>query len=459
MKQVKITLLPAITLLMIAIWNSSCQKEKTQEITEPTSSMNQKKGSPGFVENDMVLYWNAKAAIVLSGAFNPPSQSRYFAMIQIAVHDALNSIKPKYQRYALLNKREKIASPDAAVASAAYHTITKLNVQASHPVLDWYNECLNNIPDGESEDLGIALGEAAADAIISMRSTDNFAIANQQLPVPDGINPGEYKSTLPFSNPGMPKIKALHQWGTLMAPFVVQNNSQFRPKAPFPVNSSQYKTDYEEVKAKGARAEHTRTPDETEIGVFWVEQASSGWNRFARNMISSKKMDAWRTARLFALMHTAMTDGISGCFEAKYHYFYWRPETAIRLGDNDGNNNTTGDANWLPSYTEIPNPNPSMNVYTPPIPDYPSAHAAFGGVAAEVLRLFFGSDKIAVDQTSPTLPNVTRHYSSISQAAWDNSTSRVYVGYHFRNACLEGEKQGRQIGNYVFNHSFQETDD
>src|SRR4030095_11191901 len=122
--------------------------------------------------------------------------------------------------------KESKASPDAAVASAAYHAITKLNIQGSHPVLDWYNECLNNIPGGECKELGIALGEAAADAIIAKRADDNFAQANQQLPGPDGDDPGEYRSTLPFSNPGMPKIKALQQWGTLMTPFVTENNSQ-----------------------------------------------------------------------------------------------------------------------------------------------------------------------------------------------------------------------------------------
>lgn len=412
--------------------------------------------NPGFADNDVVLFWNEKASMVLSGPYTPPAQSRYFAMVQIAVHDALNSIKPKYQRMALINERSQFANPDAAVAAAAYWAIKGLDVGGSHPVDEWYAQSLVTIPNSESKNAGLALGKQAAEAIIGNRANDNFILANQQLPQPEGMYPGEYKSTLPFSLPGMPKVKALHQWGTMMKPFVTQSNSQFRPAAPYQVNSPEYVTEYNEVKNKGAKISHNRTADEHEIGVFWVERSSIGWNRFARNMVGAKKMDAWKTARLFALLHTAMTDGVSGCFEAKYYYKYWRPETAIREGDNDGNSNTTGDVNWLPSYIEGENIlNPSMNIYTPPIPDYPSAHANFGGAAAAVLKRFFETDQTSVNQTSLTLPGVTRNYSSISKAARDNSLSRIYVGFHFRLACIKGEEQGDKIGAYVFENSFR----
>ena len=457
METTKLLHFGSMTLLIATFSLSSCKKEVANEsVTDQKANIS---GTTlhGFAENDMVMYWNEKASIVLNSPGSPPSKSRYFAIIEIAVHDALNSIKPKFETYALKNSREKKANPDAAVASAAYWTIKGMNVQGSQPVDDWYTESLATIPDGENKELGIALGKKSADAIIANRATDNFSIANQQLPFADGVAPGEYRSTLPFSNDGMLKIKALREWGTVMAPFVTESNSQFRPAAPYAVNSPEYLADYNEVKAKGARVGHNRTADEDEDGRFWVEISAFGWNRFARNIIASKKMDAWRTARLFALMHTAMVDGVSGCFEAKYHYFYWRPETAIRLGENDGNANTLGDATWLPSYVESPNTsNPAMNVNTPPIPDYPSAHATFGGAASEILRLFFGTDKISIDQTSPTTPGITRHYSTLSQAAKENSLSRIYVGFHFRNAVVKGQTMGQDIANYVFTHSFKE---
>ncbi len=438
--------------LVVTMWIGACSK-----VDAPIMNPEKKPLNPGFASNEMVMFWNQKTMDVLTTGQTPPAQARYFAMVQIAVHDALNAIKPKFERHALLNAREQFASPEAAVASAAYHSIITLNLQGSMPVLNWYNESLAGIPDGSQKELGKQLGEAAADAIILKRSTDNFAIANQQLPGPDGLLPGEYCSTLPFSNPGMPKIKALQQWGTMMKTFVLNNSAQFRPGPPDAINSAAYTADFNEVKLKGGALGHNRTPKETETGVFWVERSSIGWNRMARNIIATKNMDAWKTARLFALLHTAMADGVTACFEAKYHYKFWRPETAVRRADNDGNPNTSGDATWLPSYVESPNlANPAANVYTPPIAEYPSAHANFGGSAAAVLTRFFGSDQIAITQTSGTLPGVNRSYSSIASAARDNSLSRIYVGFHFRKAVLQGEAQGIQVGNFVFDHSFRE---
>ncbi len=461
MKVLKSSFFTFTMLASLMLWNSSCKKEITGEPRADNSSFAAARNpDPGFADNDMVMYWNEKTSIVLGRPGTPPSQIRYFAMVQIAVHDALNSIKPKYQRFALLNERQQFASADAAVASAAYWAIKGMNLQGANPIDVWYNESLGTIPDGEAEESGKLLGKKAADAIIANRADDNFAQANIIAALPDGNAPGEYRSTLPYSLAGMPTIKALHQWGTLMKPFSVASNSQFRPGAPDPVSSAQYTADYDEIKTKGGKMGHNRTPEETEIGVFWVERSSIGWNRFTRNLIATKKMDAWKTARLLALVHTAMADGVSGCFEAKYHYFYWRPETAVRLAGTDGNPNTTADVNWVPSYIEVPNVlNPAQNVYTPPLPDYPSAHANFGGAASEILKLFFATDNISVSQTSSTLPGVTRHYSSISQAARDNSLSRIYVGFHFRKACLAGEEQGRQIANFVFTHSFRENDE
>jgi hypothetical protein len=455
MTTTKLLLPKCMASLVLMLFMVSCQKETgTTNNQVPGIDQLNRKANPGFAENDMVMYWNAKTQTVLEGPYNPPSTSRYFTMIQIAVHDALNSIKPKFETYALKNHRDKLADPDAAVASAAYWTIKLLGLQQSLPLETWYTESIGTVPAGPAKLSGIALGKKAAEAIIAKRATDNYETVNVMTPGPDGTEPGQYRSTLPWSNTGMPKIKALQQWGTQLTPFATQSHGQFRPDAPHPVNSSQYTVEYNEVKSKGGAENHTRTPQETEIGVFWVEKSAIGWNRLSRNVIANKKMDAWKTARMLALVHTAMTDAVSGCFEAKYHYKYWRPETAIRSGSADGNNATEGDAGWLPSYIEIP----AAGAYTPPLPEYPSAHASFGGAAAEVLKLLLGSDAISINMTSGTLQGVTRHYSSLSDAARDNSLSRIYVGYHFRYACLKGEEQGREIGAYVFNNSFRDND-
>lgn len=427
-----------------------------------TSNLTKKIKPPGFADNTMVMYWNGKADTVVGSPRIQPTRARLFAMIEIAVHDALNSIKPKYQRYALLNEREQFASPDAAVASAAYWTIKGLNIQGNFPIDTWYNESLATIPDGESKELGKTLGKKAADAIIANRANDGFTQVLITSPNPaDGDEPGEYRSTLRYVMVnGVPTltpftIKNIPNWGTVLKPFVVQSNYQFRPTGPYTVNSTAYTTDYNEVKEKGAMVGGTRTVNEEILAKFWAENRPSIiWNNLARKIIDTKKMDAWKTARLFALMHTAMADGINSVMEANYYFYSWRPETAIRLAANDGNDNTAADVNWLPYLAEVPNA-----FRTPPVPQYPSGFGMYGGVATEMLQSFFESDEISVDLTSFSLPGRTLHYSNISQTAKDNSFGKICSGWDFRKAVIDGEAQGRQIANYVFTHHFQENEE
>src|SRR5215217_719840 len=203
MQPSKLSTALAILFSIIVFW--SCKKEaatKSLQLDEQAAASAKKPDNPGFAENDMVMYWNDKVATVLGVNMNQPTRTRYFAMIQIAVHDALNNIKPKYQRYALLNERTQFASPDAAVASAAYWAIKGLNRQGSFPVDTWYNESLATIPDGERKELGKTLGKHAAEAIIANRANDGFTqvIQTSTTTPPDGDEPGEYRSTLIFIN-------------------------------------------------------------------------------------------------------------------------------------------------------------------------------------------------------------------------------------------------------------------
>lgn len=415
--------------------------------------------NPGFVANDMVLYWNEKAAIVLNLHTNPGSDSRHFAIVQIAVHDALNNIKPKY-RYYSLNDREQFANPNAAVASAAYHIIKKLELQGTNPVDVWYTDCLATIPDGINKTKGIALGIKSAESIFANRSNDGLSqvILASLLP-PNGVNPGEYRPTLPYSNPSLnlPQYKLITNWGKVMRPFVTQSNYQFRPQGPYPVTSVEYATDYNEVKTKGSMTGSTRTEEENILKQFWLDsRIHIVMNDFTRKIILTKNMDAWKTARLLALIHTGMTDGVSAMFESIYHFYYWRPETAIRIAD-DGNPNTVSDPSWLPSGLLRPQPNPIMNAYTPRVPEYPSSFGVCAGIIQKLLHLFFGADQITVDLTSATLPGRSLRYTSISKATTDYSLSKILAGWCFRKSAEDGINMGKQIGNYVFNHSFHEN--
>ena len=467
MKTIKIYSQLIVMLFTIIAIYTSCKKE-TDKVLKPEETTSQNSSASkenGFAENDMVMYWNDKTATVLSSPRNQPTRTRLFAIIEIAVHDALNNIKPKYQRYALLNEREQFASPDASVASAAYWAIKGLNVQGSFPVDTWYDESLATIPDGESKELGKVLGKHAAEAIIANRANDGFTqTILTSLTPPNGVNPGEYRSTLTAVNfvptQMLSPFRILYNWGSVTKPYVIENNQQFRPGGPNAVNSNEYTTDFNEVKTKGARIGSNRTPDEEKKGKFWSENKQSViWNLLVRKAIENKKLDAWKTARLFALMHVCMAESINSQFNAGYYYYSWRPETAIRLAATDGNDNTQADPNWLPVLSE------NSTSVSPPLPGYPNGYAVFGGTTAEILRLFFGSDETSVDiTTTSTNPAVTEpkpsfHYSTFSQAARDNSLSMIYNGWDFRKSALDGEEMGKQIANYVFNHSFRETGD
>jgi len=457
MKAIKISLVVVTALSFVSIWNTSCQKDITRETKAklPEEMASKKPDNPGFAKNDMVMYWNEKANTVLSSAMRQPDRSRYFAIIEIAVHDALNNIKPKYQRYALQNEREQFASPDAAVASAAYWAIKGLNRQGTFPIDTWYNESLATISDGESKEIGKTLGKHSAEAIIANRANDGFTqVLATSFNPPDGTIPGAYRHT------NLLNVRYVPNWGAVVKPYVITSNDQFRPLGPHAVTSSEYAVDYNEVKAKGARVGSTRNTEEETLARFWADNRPSiVWNNFARNIIATKKMDAWKTARLFAIMHTALADGANSSLEAAYHFYTWRPETAIHEGDNDNNIATSADASWIPFIVEGPNANPAANFVSPPIPEYPATYAVFGGAAVAVLKSFFETDNTEIDITSFTFPGTTLHYSSISQAARDNSLGKIYEGWHFRKAVIDGESLGMSVGNYVFDHHFQESGD
>jgi hypothetical protein len=453
MKANKLTLYGSISLLIIASL-LSCKKEingpSAQEIN-PSASGGKQPLDPGFADNNMVLYWNDKAATVLGVPMNQPTRSRYFAMIEIAVHDALNNIKPKYERYAL-NEREQHADPSAAVASAAYWAIKGLGRQGTFPLDTWYNESLSIIPDGESKELGEALGKKAADAIIANRANDGFTqVLAASVNPPDGTTPGAYRHT------NLLNLRYVPNWGTVVKPYVVSSNDQFRPAGPYAVTSPGYASDYNEVKAKGARVGSTRTTEEETLAKFWAENRPSIiWNNLARAVVGTKKLDAWKTARLFALIHTAIADGMNTCLNAAYYYYSWRPETAIHEGNNDNNPATTADASWIPFLTEAPNTIAAANFVSPPIPEYPSGYAIMGSAAGEMIRAFFDSDAIDVDLSSFSLPGVTLHYNSIDKASSDNAFGKIYTGWDFRKSVLDGQETGKQIADYIFNHQFKE---
>ena len=441
---------------MVILSVIGCKKENTKTVNEDISSSakfdNNGRGF-GNVSPAMVLRWNDAATYVVVRTLQlqptpriPPfRESHYYAMVNIAVHDVLNNIVPKYKSYAL-NARDKDADPDAAVAQAAHDVISfffgKLNPPANvtpQEVQDYIhnllNQSLTEIPGSAAKNRGIALGAAAAQAIIQSRTNDGSLEAVS--PIAQGTLPGEYRSTPPFEVSGFYDSPG---WGNV-TPFSIQSSTQFPVPPPYPLNSPEYTADYNEIKAMGCNTctgVSGRTVDQERIARFWVESSALGWNKAAKAIIADKDMDAWKTARLFALLQMSIADAYISCLKYKINYFFWRPYHAIRLGDSDGNPNTIADPSWQVLVSPIP-----------PIADHPSAHAAAGGAAAELLKSFFETDNINFSFESSSLAGNPRSYSSFSEAARENSLSRIYVGYHFRKAVDDGEALGKNIGEWV----------
>ena len=453
-----------LTVIFLAMGIASCKKEINTMADKQIEAFALNSKQPlqkGFADNNMVMYWNDKVATVLSVDMPQPFRSRFFAIIEIAVHDALNNIKPKYESYSL-NERTQHADPDAAVASAAYWAIIGLNQQRSFPVDAWYAASLATVPDGESKELGKTLGKHAAESIIANRANDGITqIIFASVNPPNGVTPGAYRSTLTAINSvptqNLFPFRLLPNWGTAMRPYVIESNQQFKPAGPYAINTNEYTADFNEVKTKGARVGSTRTADEEKKAMFWSENRPSIiWNNFVRKAIESSKMDAWKTARLFALIHVSMAECLNSTLNAGYYFYFWRPETAVRLAATDGNLNTEADASWLPNLSETP------SSVSPPVPGYTTSYGAYGGTTAEILRLFFGTDETNIDLTTTTTnplvinPKPTFHFSKFSQAARDNSLSIIYNGWDFRKSAIDGETMGKQIAAYVFAHHFRE---
>ena len=400
---------------------------------------------------DAVTHWNAVAsnsalACGISPGANPLHESRMYAMTHLAVHDALNAIDRRSRPYALDTRVQPWASADAAVAAAARGVLVVLLGQVSFPfdcsaaiapVEAAYTAAVGGIPPSAAREAGIEVGQAAAAAILNLRADDGSDTPLLDFAYPQGTLPGEYRFTPNFTFVFAPL------WGEV-TPFVLHHASQFRTgPPPYAVTSQQYADDYNEVKLRGARTGSSRTDDETQTALFWVESSPLQWNRIGRTVSAARALDPWENARLFALLNMALADGYVGSFDTKAHYNFWRPVTAIHHGDADGNDNTLGDPLWQPL------------VDTPPISDYDSAHSVEGAAASEVFQQFFGTDAIGFSTCSLTLPAgstcndatpINRSFASFSQAAEENGRSRILVGFHFRHAVEAGLAHGRQIG-------------
>jgi hypothetical protein len=397
-----------------------------------------------------VVQWNETTmeAIATNGQ-SPIQSTRTLAMVHAAIHDALNAISRRYDAYYFEGPGDSSASPEAAVAAAA-HTVlvgvagsfgTPAQRVATAGLVDQaYAASLARVSDGSARNKGVAVGRAAGAAMLVLRREDG---ATKDAPYTPGVGPGRWRphpnpvpANPPIANPDAARgyaPSAVPGWGNV-TPFTLLSASQFWLGGPPPLTSPTYARDFDEVKRLGGKASTARTADQTEIARFWFE-GPGVWNTIARTVAASRKLDAPDSARLLALMNMAMADSYIAGFKIRYVYDLWRPVTAIREGDNDGNDATAGDAAW------------DSHQNTPAVSEYPSTQSTFSAAAATVLATLLGGDQASFTVTSgKPFEGLTRSFTSFSQAARESADSRIYAGIHFRSASEDGLGLGRKVG-------------
>ena len=380
---------------------------------------------------DEVTNWNLVATSAgLAAGQNGIMQTRTYAIVHVAIHDALNAVDRRYSPYALETRAVQGASRTAAVAAAARDTLIALVPSQRESIEGAYSQALAGVSEAAARASGVAIGQAAAALILSRRSVDG---SNATAGWSPGFLPGQYRPTPPAN-----ATPILPHWGNV-TPFALRHPWQYRSDAPPDLTGDRYADEVNEIKLIGGATSRIRNDDQSEIARHWYEGSGQGWNRIARSVSEQQRLDPWQNGRLFALVNIALADAYIGNFESKYFYNFWRPITAIRDGDIDGHLDTVGELEW----------NSYLN--TPAIPDWPSAHAAVGAAAAEVMGRFFGTDYLAFSMTAGApYAGTTRQYYSFSQAALENANSRALAGIHFRSSCLEGQRQGQRIGDHVY---------
>lgn len=386
---------------------------------------------------DVVLHWNEIAVnTAIANGQNPFAQARYAAIAQLAVFEAVNAITGDYTPYLGMITAPPGASAEAAAVQASYRVLSTY-FPASSSTLDAERaDSLASIPNGQAKDDGIATGEAAALAMIALRANDGSS--PPQFKTPGPVAPGEWQAT-----PSCPVVNGIasgiaFQWQNV-TPFGIPSASAFLLDPPPALTSNQYAKAYNEVMTVGGINSTERPQDRANVALFYAASSPTlALNQATRQVAQEQGRSLSQNARALALINMVMNDSLVASFLNKYHYNFWRPETAIHAGDTDGNSRTNPD----PSYAPF--------ILTPCFPSYPSNHGSASNGAAEVLRRIYGEAGHSITLTNPATPDIVLQYTTFKQITADISDARVYGGIHFRTDQAAGERLGRAIGTAVY---------
>jgi hypothetical protein len=390
---------------------------------------------------DVVVDWNVftAQAIATAGSTARPSPANVFdyAMVHLAMHDAIQSIEGRFERYCAAVQNGS-GSPIAAAAAAAHDVLVSLFPAQTATLDAAYDTYLAD--RGLTGNAGVLAGQRAAACILDMREGDGRYPANPE-PFYGGTGPGEWRPTSFSGTPPVP-VSMVTPWVATVTPFALKDPAQFRASPPPHLTSGKYAKDYNEVQALGSLLNSARTPEQTDVAYFFSDNSTLLWTRVLRSVTATYLSNIGDSARLFALTYMAVSDAYIASWDSKRYWNFWRPITAIHEGDNDGNAQTAGDPSWQPLIT------------TPNYPDYTSGANSNSGAVTTMLTNFFGTDEMTFSMTSniPQVVQKARIYNRFSDAAADVVDARVYLGIHFRFADTVARRQGSHAANWAFSH-------
>ena len=391
----------------------------------------------GPLQPNVVANWNEIATNTLNATGFPAVTDEErrggpdLTTVQLAVYDAVMAIVGTHKPYAVRPRTAGAgASQEAAVASATYHVLNALFPNRSPVYKPSYDAYIASLPAGDARDRGVAIGAEVAAQIVALRVNDGRWTPVTYSP---GTQPGEFRGVNPVG-----------QTGQFIRPFTLVSNDQFRADGPPPLDSSAYAEDFNEVKEMGGTISAKRTAEQLLNARFQTESPATLNTRNYRTFAAANQSIA-QNARLMAMLWTALNEAGNACFDSKYHFYFWRPQSAIPLAATDGNAATTADPSWTPV---VPTPNH---------PEYPSAHACVNGAGAEVLEAFYGTKKITYTFSS-TVTGTTQTYNSVDEMLNAQQDGRIHGGMHFRTATVHGRVIGMKVGKWVTKHYFQPVD-
>lgn len=392
--------------------------------------------------DDVVTHWNkVMLATIAAGGSDPITSTRTSAIVQASVFDSINGIQRKYTWIHADFRQPSGASASAAVIESAYVALVALYPDQQPDLNTERRRSLAQVhATADAIKKGREFGALVANDILNWRSTDGFAPSLP--PFLGGTNIGQWRPTPPDFRPG-----ALPQVAT-MVPWSIQSPDQFRPAGPPPISSARYAEVFNEVNTMGSADSSQRTDDQTLLAVFWAGNTPGYWNRIADTVIARHgRLSLLGKARILAFLNITMSDAAIACWDAKYHYQFWRPITAITMADLDGNPATDINVDWSP-----------LSGVTPAHPEYASGYSTVSASAASVLAHFFG-DRTSFRIDSERLPGVWRSFPSFSQAVLEVNDARVFAGIHFRTSCLDGNVLETNVARFVLRHSMRSLEE